>query len=270
MRTGWLIAGGTGLALGLGLNYQTPNKQEHALDANLYMQTSAEYRAVCLQTYGWASERLRQRLATQPTGAKPPAVIMDLDETVVDNAAYQSFLDRENMDYSEAMWDRYEREFPHEVRLIPGAKAFIDDAEAQGVTVILLSNRLAKYQDATVEALKFNGISTANIGDRLLLKDTTSDKTARREVVKAKFNLVMLVGDNLRDFSEEFVAPKLDYSDAANRAKGMSARWASVDANRQRFGAEWIILPNPVYGEWQRTLGPEARLNLRKTEMTDK
>jgi acid phosphatase len=252
----------------MGINTVWQNKQEHALDANLYMQTSAEYRAACIQTYNWATERLRQRVAAQPAGSKPPAVIMDLDETVVDNAAYQSFLDREDQNYSDAAWEKYERDFPHEVRLVAGAKGFIDAAEASGVTVILLSNRMTKNQDSTIEALKFNGISTKDIGDRLMLKDSTSDKTPRRQAAMAKYNVVMLVGDNLRDFSEEFVAPKLDYADAANREKGISERFGKVDSNAYRFGAEWVILPNPVYGEWQRVLGPNPRENLRKTDIT--
>lgn len=268
MRTSWIVAGGVGLSLGLGIATQAPNKQEHALDANLYMQTSAEYRAVCLQTYNWAGERLAQRLATQPAGAKRPAVIMDMDETVVDNAAYQSFLDKADLNYSDAAWERYEKDFPTEVRLIPGAKSFVDRARSLGVSVVFLSNRLTKYQDSAIAALKHNGIEVPNPEDTLLLKDATSDKTVRRAAVAEKFNIVMLVGDNLRDFSEEFVASKLDYKEAANRKQEIGDRWAKVDSNAHRFGAEWIILPNPVYGEWQRPLGPDARANLRETAIT--
>lgn len=234
------------------------------MDANLYMQTSAEYRAVCLQTYNWAGERLVQRLATQPVGAKRPAVVMDLDETVVDNAAYQSYLDKADLNYSDAEWERYERDFPTEVRLIPGAKSFVERARSLGVAVVFLSNRLVKYQDATLKALAHNGIQVPE-PETLILKESTSDKTSRRAIVAEKFNIVMFVGDNLRDFSEEFVAPKLDYKEPANRKQGIDTRWAKVDANAHRFGAEWIILPNPVYGEWQRPLGTDARANLRET-----
>ncbi len=264
-RNGWMLTGAVGLSIGY-FGGQAANRQEHALDANLYMQTSAEYRAACLQTYQWATERLDQRVATR-TLSKPPAVVMDLDETVVDNAAYQSYLDRENMDYSDAAWERYERDFPGEVKLIPGVKAFINHAEAKGVTVIFLSNRLTKYQESTIKALTRNGISTDHIADRLVLKDTTSDKSARRAQVAAKFDIVLFVGDNLRDFDESFVTPKLDFKDGANRAQAIAGRKSLVDANAYHFGADWIILPNPVYGEWQRPLGPDPRSNLRPTEM---
>lgn len=267
MRTGWIIAGGTGLALGLGLASQVPNAQEHALDANLYMQTSAEYRAVCLQTYNWAGERLAQRLATRPVGAKRPAVVMDMDETVIDNAAFQSYLDKANLSYSDAEWERYERDFASEVRLIPGAKSFVDRARSMGVAVVFLSNRMAKYKQGAIKSLELNGIQVPEPDDTVLLKESTSDKTARRAKAAEKFDVVMLVGDNLRDFSEEFVAPRLDYKEAVNRAQGMNERWSKVEANAHRFGAEWIILPNTVYGEWQRVLGPDGRLNLRETKM---
>ncbi len=100
-----------GLLLGLGLGSTGTavwgqreavpriNPQERTLDANLFMQTSAEYVACCLQTYAWASERLRQRLAALPPSERPPAVVLDLDETVLDNAGFQSFLDREGKSY---------------------------------------------------------------------------------------------------------------------------------------------------------------------------
>lgn len=261
---GWVVAGLAGVSSGWVAS-QALNKQERVLDANLYMQTSAEYRAVCVQTYNWATERLAQRLATQPVGAMRPAVVMDLDETVLDNGAFQSYLDRENLEYSDTLWERYESGYPQEVRLVPGAKAFIERAEAMGVAVVYISNRLTRYSNSTIEALKRLGLNLDGIQDRLLLKESSSDKTSRRELAKAKFNVVMLVGDNLRDFSEEFVAPKLDYKDAGNRAQGIADRIARVDANAHRFGSEWIVLPNPVYGEWQKPLGPNARQNLRPT-----
>lgn len=268
MKGGWLIAGAAGLTMGMAIEGTwLANKQEHALDANLYMQTSAEYRAVCLQTYQLASERLGQRLSTLPTGSKRPAVVMDLDETVVDNAAYQSYLDKADLNYSDAEWERYEKDFPKEVRLIPGSKAFIQRAESMGVAVVYLSNRLTKYRESTLEALANNGIDLTGIDERLLLKETTSDKTERRKIAGERFNIVMFVGDNLRDFSEEFAAPKLDYTAAANREAAVAGRWSKVDANAHRFGAEWIVLPNPVYGEWQKPLGPDARANLRSTAM---
>jgi acid phosphatase len=142
--------------------------QERALDANLYMQTAAEYRACCLQTYHWMTERLRSKLAVLPTNGAPPAVVMDLDETVLDNSRFQTFLDRERLTYSDDWWDLWERDYPTEVSLVPGAKAFITTAEDLGVTVVYITNRLTKYRDSTITALDHNGLSTRDIDNRLM------------------------------------------------------------------------------------------------------
>lgn len=263
--TGFLAGLSLGVA-GLGA-YQAMNPQEKTLDANLYMQTSAEYRAICVQTYNLAAERLHQRLGTAKFGEKSPAVILDLDETVLDNAAFQSFLDREGLTYTDALWEKWESQYPKEVRLIPGAKNFIERAEALGVEVVYISNRLEKHKFATIEALRHLGLNVLDINERLRLKADTSDKTVRRAAVAAEHEIIMLLGDNLRDFSEVFVAPKLDYGQSLERIKGIDMRHAAVDKHAYRFGTDFFMFPNPVYGEWQKPLGANPRLNLRPTGM---
>lgn len=268
-RLGAALAAGLMLGLGLGSTGTTAlgqrettprlNPQERTLDANLFVQTSAEYVACCLQTYAWASERLRQRLAASPPSERPPAVVMDLDETVLDNAGFQSFLDRESRSYEQAAWDRWEREFPTETRLVPGAKGFIEEAERAGVTVFYISNRTSR--EATIAALRHNGLSVDDIGERLLLRADTSDKTARRKAVEEKHRVLLYVGDNLRDFSEIFATPKLAPEEA------IAARRTAVERHAYRFGTDWFLLPNPVYGEWQTPLGREPRRFLRPTRM---
>src|SRR5262249_30127198 len=96
------------------------NPNERGLGANLYMQTAAEYRACCLQTYQWMAERLRSRLAVLPTEGLPPAVVMDLDETVLDNSAFESYLYLKCRNYIPAEWDDWADKHPEEVRLVPG------------------------------------------------------------------------------------------------------------------------------------------------------
>lgn len=265
-KTGWIVAATAGLAIGYQAG-QAPNPQERVLDANLYMQTSAEYRAVCVQTYNWATERLTQKLANLDDSTKPPAVIMDLDETVIDNAGFQSYIDREKLTYSDQLWEKWESGYPTEVRLIPGSRSFIERAEAMGVTVIYLSNRLTKHKESTIKALTHVGLSTEGIDQRLLLKEDSSNKTKRRATAAENYRIVMLVGDNLRDFSEDFVTPQKDFKDPVNGDIAMRQRWSAVDRHAYKFGGDWIILPNPVYGEWQKLLGPDARKMLRPTSV---
>lgn len=282
-RAAWWMPASVSLVLGIGIGASgirplfagpapgiqrenNANPQERTLDANLYMQTSAEYRAVCLQTYGWMAERLRSKLAATRNDGPPPAVVMDLDETVVDNAGFQSFLDRERLTYSDALWETWEKQYPEEVRLIPGAKTFIETAEGMGVSVVYLSNRLARNKDATLAALKHNGLNLDNIEERLLLKEDTSNKTVRRQQAEQKYRVLFYVGDNLRDFSEEFVAPKV--ATDAEREQAIQKRGALVEKSRHRWGNDWFILPNPVYGEWQRLISSDKPHNqIRPTKM---
>lgn len=246
---------------------QQPNPQERTLDADLYMQASAEYAAVCLQTYGWALERLRARLAAQKHDGLRPAVVMDLDETVFDNGGYQALMYREKLSYTEELWGRWERDFPQDVRLVPGAKAFIDGAEQMGVAVVYISNRLTKNQSSTIAAIKQLGLSVEEIDSRLLLRDGSSDKTARRQLAMQRYQVLMYIGDNLRDFSEDFVAPRLDANDDAGQQRAISERLNKLERVKYRLGNDWIILPNPAYGEWQRLLGNKPASKLRTTTM---
>ena len=247
------------------------NPQEKVLYANLYMQTSAEYRAVCTQTYALATEKLRTRLASIPVEeTRKPAVIMDLDETVLDNSGYQSFLDRErSAKFLPATWTEWEKNHANEVGLVPAAKDFIEFAERNGVTVVYISNRSTTTQDGTIAALKANGINTADIASRILLQapSTPSNKTDRRNKAILQYRVVMLFGDNLRDFSEEFVAPKLDGDNDVAQKAAIADRKAKVDATRNHWGVDWFILPNPVYGEWEKLLGNNPRLKMRSTTM---
>jgi 5'-nucleotidase (lipoprotein e(P4) family) len=241
--------------------------QERALDANLYMQTAAEYRACCLQTYQWMTERLRMKLAAHSHNGSAPAVILDLDETVFDNSPFQSFLDRERLDFSDALWDLWERDYPHEVRLVPGARQFITSAEQLGVAVIYISNRLVKYRDSTIAALNHLELSTKEITDRLLLKEESSDKTSRRKLVEARYRVLLYAGDNLRDFSEDFAVPKPKPGEKPNPQQAILERYNKVERASYRWGTDWFIFPNPVYGEWQKPLGTAPRELLRPTAM---
>src|SRR6266542_834277 len=177
-----VVLGVAGGVAGHSLYRPATNPQEAALLASLYVQTAAEYRACCLQTYASASERLAEKLKGRASG-KRPAVVLDLDETVLDNSAFQTFLDRERLPYDDRYWEEWEKNYPHEVEAIPGAREFIREAQKKGVTVVYISNRLEKYKASTVRALEHLGIATQGIEDRLLLRadGASSDKTSRRK-----------------------------------------------------------------------------------------
>jgi 5'-nucleotidase (lipoprotein e(P4) family) len=148
-RAWGLGAGGLGIGfiLGSALAWQGAapappvNPQLRTLDADLWVQTAGEYRACCLQAYRLATDRLREKLKAKAEDGKPPAVILDLDETAIGNPGYQTFLYRAGQDYSDASWKEWEKKYAGEVELVPGARGFIAAAQKAGVKVFYISNR---------------------------------------------------------------------------------------------------------------------------------
>jgi 5'-nucleotidase (lipoprotein e(P4) family) len=210
------------------------------LDANLYMQTAAEYRACCLQAFYLAEERVKAKVAMR-TATEPAAVVFDLDETVFDNGVYQARQLRSGTGFDQKVWDVWEEKDGERVRLVPGAKEFIAKLSFYKVRPVFISNRNDKFRKQTHEVLKRLDIDVPD--EQLLLADKTSDKTERRATVTGKFDVLLWVGDNLRDFDEAF---KYD------KATGIDGRKAAVDDRRAKFGADWILLPNVSYGEWTK------------------
>jgi len=247
---------------------ETRYTAENRLGSNLFIATSAEYRACCLQIYNFAARRLEQILA-QGRPARP-AVIFDLDETVLDNSAFQTALYAAGSEYQQHLWDEYEKNHPDQTRLVPGAKGFIDLCHRLGVSPVYISNRSEPFRASTVKALELLGINIENIDERLLLKAEggSSDKASRREHAAVKFNVVMVFGDNLRDFSESFTAPKVDpASGVAGIRAAIEKRWQLTDEASCHWGYDWFVIPNPVYGEWDKLISRDPKQFLTPTTM---
>ncbi len=224
-----------------------------SLDANLFMQTSAEYRACCYQAFNLATLRLKDATkGAKP--AKPFAVVMDLDETVFDNAGFQAMQLRSNLAYDQRLWDVWEKEHGEYVGLVPGAKEFILHAIKQEVAVVYISNRNEKFREQTKKVLTRLGIAV-DADDRLKLSTDTSDKTKRRKEVDDAYTVVLNIGDNLRDFDESFRSRKIEKKTAEELQMAIQERKDTADKNQTAFGDKWIILPNPAYGEWMKPLG---------------
>jgi acid phosphatase len=247
---------------------------------NLYLQTAAEYRACCLTIYKSAELRLEEM--TRNNKYAQPAIIMDLDETVLDNSAFQTYLYKNNFEYSDKLWEDYEANYPGDTSLIPGAFDFIKKAEKTGITVIYISNRSDRFKKSTMTVLKEQGLVRNNalddrdggmkdLEDRLYLKTTTSDKSARREAVAAKYKVLMLFGDNLRDFSEIFIVKRLPVNATPEECiKAIQERKSQVNEAAAHWGIDWFVLPNPVYGEWERLIKTDPIALMRPTHMTKK
>ena len=226
-------------------------ENEASLMAVLWCQASAEYRALAYQAYNIARLRLDEEL--QINRNQKRAVIVDIDETVLDNSRYNA---KEITDKQVYPDDFYKWIDMAKAEAIPGAKEFLDYAVSKSCDVFYISNRRIRCLDGTLRNLKKLGFPQADKNHVLLKGDVSSKEGRRQEVAKTHY-IVLLIGDNLIDFSEVF------------DIKSVEGRLASVEKYKDNFGKKFIVLPNPMHGAWFKALYDYDR-NLSKEERTQR
>jgi len=216
---------------------------EYQAGAILWTQSSAEYRALAYQTFSLAKLRLDQALANRKSSrlAKPPAVIVDIDETVLDNSRFQAELVLRQVAYTSEAWQAWcDRA---EAGAVPGAVEFLTYTSRHGVHVFYITNRRQLEKAGTITNLRklgFPGVSEATVMIRE--QGATASKESRRQTVALRYRIVLLVGDNLNDFADDFAG------------KSIADRKAQVDRQRSEFGSRFIVVPNPMYGDWESAI----------------
>ena len=226
-------------------------ENEASLMAVLWCQASAEYRALAYQAYNIARLRLDEEL--QINRNQKRAVIVDIDETVLGNSRYNA---KEITDKQVYPDDFYKWIDMAKAEAIPGAKEFLDYAVSKSCDVFYISNRRIRCLDGTLRNLKKLGFPQADKNHVLLKGDVSSKEGRRQEVAKTHY-IVLLIGDNLIDFSEVF------------DIKSVEERLASVEKYKDNFGKKFIVLPNPMHGAWFKALYDYDR-NLSKEERTQR
>lgn len=202
--------------------------------SSLFHQKAAEYNALCHQAYNIAKQRVDEAITKK--GYKPLAVITDIDETVLDNSPYAVHRGLQGKDYDAATW--YEWTAKESATPLPGSLDFFNYAASKGVIVFYITNRDEKERTATLNNLKkFKYPFSDN--EHLVLRQTTSSKESRRQAVADTFEIVMLLGDNLSDFSTLW------------DKKPLTERHKNVNDNAALFGKKFIMLPNISYGGWE-------------------
>lgn len=206
-------------------------------NAVLWQQTSGEYRALAFQAYNFAKLSLKEALWEQANG-KPNCVIVDADETILDNSAFQGHEIKKGVSFDQADWTQWTAMASADT--VPGALSFLKFAASKKVETFYVTNREEADYAGTLKNLQKFGFPNADAA-HLLVKTTTSDKEPRRQKVLENYNVLLLCGDNLSDFSNVFYREGKDTKQ-------------QVDALQALFGKKFIVLPNPMYGDWEKPL----------------
>ncbi len=202
----------------------------------MFQQRAAEYRALCLQGYNAA----RMRIDAYPKLTdKPLAIITDIDETILDNSPYAVHQAYNGKEYEAATW--YEWTDKSAADTMPGAAAFLQYAASKNIQIFYVTNREDRERTSTLANLKRFGLPNAD-EIHLYTKQNTSSKEARRKQILERYDVVLLMGDNLADLSVLF------------DKKTETERSNNVDALAAEFGRKLIVFPNPNYGDWENSL----------------
>lgn len=214
-------------------------KSNIVVDGKLYtsvwMQRAAEYKALCAQAYNIARFRLESYIQKEKSN-KPLAVITDIDETFLDNSPNSIHQALQGKDFEQNSWDDWVNKAAADT--VVGAFNFFKFAAAKDVTIFYVTNRNEKNAAATLQNLQKFNFPDADKAHLLVLTDGSS-KEARRLQIEKDYDVVLLLGDNLGDFSSLF------------DKKTEAERTTNVLNNEKLFGQRFIILPNPNYGDWE-------------------
>ena len=208
---------------------QAPNEIRWVLE-------SAEYQAAVIQVYRLATARVEQAVAKRPAGSW--GVVLDADETVLNNSMYQLERAKQGLAFSADSWNAWVKR--REATPLPGAAAFLNRVRALGGKIAIVTNRLHSECDDTRAVFDTYKL----VFDVMLCRPdgTPSDKNPRFEAVangsttasSTALDIVAFVGDNILDF------PKM----------AQAARKIGAPAFTE-FGVRFFLVPNPMYGSWQ-------------------
>ncbi|HEY1588124.1 MAG TPA: HAD family acid phosphatase [Rhodanobacter sp.] len=228
------------------------------LNAVAWSQTAIEHDLIYLQTYRDAESRLLAALhdkqwdaldqadRTTPIKGLKPAVVLDIDETALDNSPYQARVIRSGGEFNEADWAAWCKE--QQARAMPGAVEFTQFAAKHGIAVIYISNRARDLDQATLANLRkvgfpvsgpqaFLGLGTVLDG----CEQVGTEKGCRRQLIARHYRVLMQFGDQIGDFVDVLA----NTTDGRRKAVADYLPW---------IGTRWFVLPNPTYGSWEPAL----------------
>jgi len=209
--------------------------------ADMWYRDSAERNAIYREVYLLAEQIIKQKVAAQNLKPKQWGIVLDIDETALDNSEWNYQHDIQGKQQSWNNFATRSQSIP-----TPGVKKFINAIHQMGGYINFISNRPATLQAATEKDLKEQGIYF----DQVLLDATNQgtsfvDKNPRFTAVingqsPSKLpaqKILAWFGDNIQDFPGLY-------------QKQMIKQNANGNAYND-FGVNFFILPNPMYGSWE-------------------
>ena len=223
------------------LNQKQQYQAETETMGLLWMRTSAEYRALAYQGYNVAMNAVKMAVTDPSHQRKPLAIVLDADETVVDNTKLMGESIVNGNGRFDAPWWR-QAVYQGKSQAMPGAVEFLNEVHKQGVEVFYVSNRYAPVNlDVTIQNFKELGFPSVD-KDHVLLFEKDSDKQPRFDMIAKKYYVIVYMGDNAGDFP------------IGTKGKTLAERNSIIDAHKEDFGTTFVVFPNPAYGSWVSAL----------------
>ena len=229
---------------------ETHYKTHENLNATVWIQTSVEYQTICKQTFKMAFENIESALENKSWTALieqaedyenlPPAIIVDIDETILDNSPFQARLILNNLPYSDSLWHIWVNE--QNAKPVPGAADFINNIKKLGVNVMFVSNRtLEEPTVANLQKVISDDITTEDVFLKKERPNWGSSKIERRTMIGKSYRILALVGDDYNDFA---YLGEVTHEERIQISKKHEKNW----------GSKWFIIPNPTYGSFNNAL----------------
>ena len=225
--------------------------QEQSMLSVLYVQTATEFAANNIQTYANAKDALLKGLEDSSWKAaleqvdnfedKSPAIILDVDETVLDNSNFQARTILSGLSYPNG-WAEWVNE--SNAGAVEGVYDFLHFADKKGVKIYYLTNRLESFREATKKNILKLGLPFED--DAVLLmrsEENLRDKTDRRKKIANENRIVLIIGDQLTDF----ISTKEAYVFHTERKK-LAKKYSDL------WGTKWFLITNPTYGRWELSI----------------
>ncbi|MGB5247552.1 MAG: HAD family acid phosphatase [Woeseia sp.] len=250
-------------ALAACVSAPAPAPQPNVHGGVMWVLNSAEFEAISMQTYKDATgdlaakvnDRSWSALPEQTNAAHlPPAIIFDVDETVVSNVEFQLTLVPPFRDEDLNAWNA-----ANKARAIPGVADFAKAARALGVELFFVTNRPCMADEASGDPCPQRAVTTQDIveagipvsEDRVMLSfqqpGWNKEKKNRRDVIARDYRVIMLMGDDLGDF---IACSRSRAVTPCETGASVASRSAATLKYRDYWGNGWYILPNPMHGSW--------------------